>query len=68
MSALQSSAVLPWVLSYLFNALWQIPMVFAAAWIATRILRRAGPRIEHRVWVAALLLQVALPASSVRIQ
>jgi TonB family protein len=67
MSALQSSAVLPWVFSYLFNALWQIPMVFAAAWIATRILRRAGPRIEHRVWVAALLLQVALPASSVRI-
>jgi TonB family protein len=67
MSALQSSAVLPWVLSYLFNALWQIPMVFAAAWIATRILRRAGPRIEHRVWVAALLLQIALPACSLRI-
>jgi TonB family protein len=67
MSALQSSAVLPWVLSYLFNALWQIPLIFAAAWIATRILRSAGPRIEHRVWVVALLLQVALPASSVRI-
>jgi TonB family protein len=67
MSALQSSAVLPWVFSYLFNALWQIPMLFAAAWIATRILRRAGPRIEHRVWVAALLLQVALPACSLRI-
>jgi TonB family protein len=67
MSALQSSAVLPWVLSYLFNALWQIPMVFAAAWIAHGILRRAGPRTEHRVWVAALLLQVALPACSLHI-
>ncbi len=67
MSALQSSPVLAWLLSYLFNALWQIPMVFAAAWIATRMLRRAGPRIEHRVWVAALLLQVALPACSLRI-
>src|ERR1700712_3568197 len=68
MSALQSSAVLPWVFAYLFNALWQIPMVFAAAWIAPHILRRAGPRIEHRVWVAALLLQIALPACSLRIR
>ena len=43
-------------------------LLFAAAWIATHILRRAGPRIEHRVWVAALLLQIALPACSLRIR
>ena len=43
------------VLEYLFNSLWQLPLVFAAAWIAARLVRPAGPRAEHRVWVAALL-------------
>jgi TonB family protein len=67
MNPLLSSPVLSWLLSYLFNALWQIPLVFAAAWLATRMLRRAHPRVEHRVWVAALLLQIALPACSLHI-
>ena len=67
MNSLASSHVLPWLLSYLFNALWQIPLVFAAAWIATRMLRRAHPRLEHRVWVAALLLEVTLPACDLRL-
>jgi len=66
-NALLSSPVLSWLLSYLFNALWQIPLLFAAAWLATRMLRRAHPRVEHRVWVAALLLQIALPACSLHI-
>ena len=56
-----------WLLSYLFNELWQIPLLFAVAWIAARTLRRAGPRIEHRIWVAALLLQIALPACNLRL-
>ena len=34
----------PWLLSYLFNALWQIPLIFAAAWVVTRMLRSASPR------------------------
>src|ERR1700741_4063620 len=59
--------VFPWLLSYLFNALWQIPLLFAAAWVVARMLRRASPRLEHRVWVAALLLQVALPACTLRV-
>jgi TonB family protein len=67
MNALLSSPVLSWLLSYLFNALWQIPLIFAAAWIAARLLRRADPQIGHRVWVGALLLQVALPACELRI-
>jgi TonB family protein len=67
MNALASSSLLPWLLSYVFNALWQIPLVFAAAWIATRMLRRAHPRLEHRVWVAALLLEVTLPACDLRL-
>ncbi|MDQ1454185.1 MAG: hypothetical protein QOK38_4051 [Acidobacteriaceae bacterium] len=67
MNALASSPVLPWLLSYLCNALWQIPLVYAAAWVAARMLRRSNPRVEHRVWVGALLLQIALPACSLRL-
>src|SRR4051794_3903261 len=67
MSALQFSPVFLWVSSYLFNALWQIPMIFAAGWIAARTVRRFGPYAEHRLWVGALALQIALPACSIRI-
>jgi TonB family protein len=67
MNALLSSPVLSWLLSYLFNALWQIPLIFAAAWIAARMLRRADPRIGHRVWVGGLVLQIALPACDFRL-
>jgi TonB family protein len=67
MNALLSSPVLSWLLSYLFNALWQIPLIFAAAWIAARMLRRTHPRVGHRVWVGALLLEAVLPACDLRI-
>lgn len=74
MNALLSTA-LSWLLSYLFNALWQIPLIFAAAWIAARLLRPADrgsdpvtdPEFEHRVWVGALWLQLILPACNLQI-
>jgi TonB family protein len=53
------------VVSYVLNSLWQAPFVFAAAWIAARGLRAAGPAAEHRVWVSALALESALPALSI---
>ena len=52
------------LVSYVLNSLWQAPLVYAAAWIAARGLRAAGPAAEHRVWVSALLLESALPAVS----
>jgi TonB family protein len=67
MNALLSSPMLSWLLSYLFNALWQIPLIFAAAWVAARMLRRTHPRFGHRVWVGALLVEVVLPACDVRL-
>jgi TonB family protein len=67
MNALLSSSGLSWLLSYLFNALWQIPMIFAAAWIAARMLRAAQPRTAHRLWLGASLLQVILPACNFHI-
>ncbi len=52
------------ILSYLVNALWQVPLLFAAAWLAARVLRPFGAAAEHRVWVGTLLLQALLPAIS----
>ncbi len=51
-----------WVLGYLLNSLWQIPLVFGAAWVAARLGRSAGPRAVHRVWVSALVVEAVLPA------
>jgi TonB family protein len=62
MSALES-----WWLGYLLNSLWQLPMVFAAAWLVSRLVRRVDSRMEHRVWVSALLLEVVLPACHFRL-
>lgn len=53
-----------WALAYIVNALWQIPLVYLAAWLGARLAARIGPRAEHRVWVCALLAQVAIPACS----
>ena len=53
-----------WLINYLINAVWQVPLVFAAAWFAALATRRAGPAFEHRLWVSAGLLEVLLPACS----
>jgi TonB family protein len=53
-----------WILSYLLNSLWQVPLLFAAGWLAARALRSAGAAAEHRVWVVTLLLQSLVPACS----
>jgi len=53
------------LLSYLLNALWQVPFVFAAAWLAALALRRLGPAVEHRIWCCALFVEAVLPACNV---
>ncbi|MGH9585329.1 MAG: TonB family protein [Acidobacteriaceae bacterium] len=53
-----------WLLSYLLNSLWQVPLLFAAGYLAARALRPTGPAAEHRVWVSVLALQAVLPALS----
>jgi TonB family protein len=50
-----------WVLAYLLNSLWQIPLVFAAAGSAAR-LAQTDPRLEHRVWVGDVAVMTVLPA------
>ena len=53
-----------WILAYVLNSLWQVPLLFAAGWLAARSLRSAGAEAEHRVWVVTLVLQSLLPAVS----
>jgi len=62
MNALEPSSIGSWVIAYLLNSLWQVPLIFVVAWAAARLARPAGPRIEHRIWVGALIAQALLPA------
>lgn len=55
------------ILEYLLNSLWQVPLIFAAGWLAARMARRSGPHMEHRIWVSALLLEAVLPACTFRL-
>jgi TonB family protein len=56
------SSLVSLVVSYAANSLWQVPLVGAAGWAASWLLRRLGPQAQHVVWVATLLLAVAMPA------
>ncbi|HEV2137169.1 MAG TPA: M56 family metallopeptidase [Terracidiphilus sp.] len=47
---------------YLVNAVWETALIFWAAWLASRMLRRLGPQAEHIVWVTALFISVIAPA------
>jgi hypothetical protein len=53
-----------WMLNYLLNSLWQVPLLFAAGWVVARVARTIGVGPEHRVWVGVLILQSLLPAGS----
>ena len=54
-------------LSFLLNASWQVALVAAVASLADFLLRRTLARYRHWLWVAALLLSLALPlATSLR--
>ena len=55
-----------WILSYLLNSAWQVPLIFAAAWVAARVVRQSGVAMQHRIWVSALALETVLPACSVQ--
>ena len=52
------------LLTYALNALWQVPLIFAAVWLAARASRRAAPAFHHTLWTAALFAELLLPALS----
>ena len=55
------------LLTFLVNALWQIPLLAAATWAGAGLLARAPAAYRHRLWIVALALTLTSPlASAVR--
>ncbi|HEY1881393.1 MAG TPA: M56 family metallopeptidase, partial [Caulobacteraceae bacterium] len=48
------------LIDYLVNAVWQIPLIAIGAAVLSRF-GRLGPAERHRVWIAAMVLAVAVP-------
>lgn len=46
---------------FLLNAAWQIAIIALVAWACSRLLQRSAARYRHALWVAALMLSLALP-------
>jgi TonB family protein len=52
------------LLTFLFNAAWQILLIAATATLCDWLLRGASARYRHAIWVIALVLSLLLPALS----
>jgi len=48
------------LLEYLANALWQLPLLAAGAWVLLCLVK-PGPQAQHKVWLAVLGFGVVLP-------
>jgi beta-lactamase regulating signal transducer with metallopeptidase domain len=53
------------MLEYLANALWQLPVLAAGAWVLLWLMK-PGPQTQYRVWLAVLGFAVLLPAWGIR--
>src|SRR5277367_4689661 len=53
------------MLEYLANALWQLPVLAAGAWVLVWLMK-PGPQTQYRVWLVVLGLAVVLPAWGIR--
>lgn len=51
--------------SYVINALWQLPLLFAAGWCLSRWLGQAGPELQHKLWIAVLIFAALAPAAPI---
>ena len=53
-----------YLLTFLLNALWQIPLIACVAALAAWLLRHGPANHRHAVWVLALIASAALPIVS----
>jgi hypothetical protein len=60
-----SNSACPWLTSYVVNAVWQVAVLAFAGWGLARLVQRAGPEIQHKIWVATLMLATIAPATPV---
>ncbi len=54
-------AVVVGVLTFVLNALWQVPLAAAVGLAGDRLLRRSPAHLRHLLWLAVLGVAVALP-------
>jgi beta-lactamase regulating signal transducer with metallopeptidase domain len=54
------------LLTFLFNSVWQVPLVATVAALACWLMRSSPARNRHTVWVAALIMGILLPLASTR--
>ena len=55
------------LVTYLVNALWQIPTIAVIGLLSALLLGRFPSVYLHRLWVAALLASVLVPFMSLRV-
>jgi len=58
------SSLQHWLLTFLLNALWQVPLIALAAIAAARLMAVASWRARHLLFIASLSLALLLPACS----
>src|SRR5436853_1669323 len=52
------------VLTFVLNALWQVPLAAAVGLAGDRFLRRSPARLRHLLWLAVLAVAVSLPLTA----
>jgi TonB family protein len=57
-----SSSAASWLFPFALNAVWKVALIYLGAWLTARLVRPLGPRMEQRIWVSALFLELLLPA------
>ncbi len=50
------------ILNFLVNSLWQIPVIYGLAVLGAYLLRNSSARYRHTVWVTALFFCLIAPA------
>src|ERR1700719_41938 len=54
------------ILTYLANALWQVPLILGAAHLCLKLIRRSHWSYQHTLWVAALIFCAFVPLWGVK--
>ena len=55
------------LLTFMLNALWQVPLAAAVAALGCRLMRRGPAWHRHALWVAALAAALLLPLGGIRV-
>jgi TonB family protein len=53
-----------WLITFLLNSFWQVPLIALAAIVAARLMTPASWRARHLLFIAALLIAILLPVWS----